>query len=51
MLSWANLCEPGNSPIKTDLYEAVPGLGLHELRLEGGEAGARGNQVRRHGAV
>ena len=37
--------------IKTDLYEAVPGLRLHELGLECGEAGARGEQVGRHGAV
>ena len=37
--------------IETDLYEAVPGLRLHELRLEGGQAGARGDQVRGHRAV
>ena len=37
--------------IKTHLYEAVPGLCLHKLRLEGGQPGARGNQVGGHGAV
>ena len=35
----------------TDLDEAVPRLGLHELRLEGGEAVSRVRQVRGHGAV
>ena len=33
------------------LDEAVPGLRLHELGLECGEAGARGEQVGGHGAV
>ena len=33
------------------LDEAVPGLRLHELGLECGEAGARGEEVGRHGAV
>ena len=33
------------------LDEAVPGLRLHELGLECGEAGARGEKVGGHGAV